>query len=190
MRNGGTRRTTSPLIASGSRLVASRARWGQRASRKATMRAHSSITCSQLSSTRRMCLPCRNAPSRSIGASSGVSGRVNTFAMVCTTRSEVESPASSTSHTPSANLSVSPAATSSARRVLRVPPVPVSMTSRCSCRCCRTWCNSTSRPMKLDTEAGKLCWWAALSAGIRTSRGTDVEGADRHRRRRASLVRR
>ena len=40
------------------------------------------------------------------------------------------------------------------------------------------------------TRTGKLCWWAALSAGIRTSRGTDVEGADRHRRRRESLVRR
>ena len=73
-------------------------------------------------------------------------------------------PASSASHTPSANRSTAPAANSTASRVFPVPPAPVSVTSRASPTSVPSIASSCSRPRKLVSCAGKVmplpisCW--------------------------------
>ncbi len=67
------------------------------------------------------------------------------------------SPASSTSHTPSAYSGMQLRAISSASRVLPQPPVPVRESSRVVARRRPTSATSRSRPMKLVNGAGRLC---------------------------------
>ena len=59
-------------------------------------------------------------------------------------------------HTPFSNWSSKSAATWSDRRVLPVPPGPVSVTRRCPASSCLTWAISASRPMKDVSWTGKL----------------------------------
>src|SRR6266542_4226983 len=130
--SGGTTKTTSPVSPSGSRLVARMRSSGAVRSSAAASSATGSTTCSQLSSTSsRRSL--RSAPAsrsiRPIGpfprGPGGASSRMPRTVMTASAGEPVTSslpgrpsPASSTSHTPSGNLSTSCAAVSTASRVL------------------------------------------------------------------------
>ena len=141
---------------SGSRLVASRARFGQPRSSASASFAHAPTTCSQLSSsTSRLRWPTASTSVSSTGRP-GSRRTPSTSATVAATRSASLSGARSANHTPSPVPSSSPAATCSASRVLPAPPAPVSVTSRDPPTSSRTAASSASRPMKLDTGAGKL----------------------------------
>lgn len=99
------------------------------------------------------------------------------------TRSASESAASPTHHTPSSNRSARPEATASARRVLPLPPAPVSVTSRASVprRLRRSWI-SPSRPTKLVNCNGSLVCGGGLeprSAGNSMSRPRSASDTSR-----------
>ena len=179
----GTRYTYSPPMPSGSRLVASSARPGQpRSSASATL-AHAPMTCSQLSSSTSRLRPLAASTSVSSTGRPGSCRTPSTSATVTATRSGSRSGARSANHTPSPPPSSSPAATCSPSRVLPAPPAPVSVTSRDPATRWRTAASSASRPMKLDTCAGRL--WR--SVGLSTDRtGGNAAGKPsapmRHRR--------
>ena len=141
---------------SGSRLVASSVMFGQLRSRASASLAHASITCSQLSSsTSRARRPIASTSVLS-GGWSGSALMPSTLATVTATRSWSCSGARSANQTPSPEPSSRPAATWSPRRVLPAPPEPVSVTRREAVIRWRTSASSVSRPMKLDTCAGRL----------------------------------
>jgi hypothetical protein len=149
---------------SGSRLVASSPRFGQPRSSASASLAHAPIRCSQLSSgTSRLRPPTASTTMRSTGRP-GSSRTPSTFATVTATRSGSRSGARSANHTPSPVPSASPAATCSPSRVLPAPPAQVSVTSRDPATRARTSASSASRPIKLDTWAGRLVSSPELSA--------------------------
>ena len=73
------------------------------------------------------------------------------------TRPGSPTPASSASHTPSANRSATRWATSPASRVFPIPPGPVTVTIRYRARSSATSFSSTDRPTKLVSTPGKPC---------------------------------
>ena len=149
---------------SGSRLVASNAIFGQLRSSASASLAHTSMTCSQLSSsTSRARRPIASA-SAAITGRSGSTLTPSTLATVTATRSWSCSGARSANQTPSPEPSSSPAATWSPRRVLPAPPEPVSVTRRELVIRRRTSASSASRPMKLDTCTGRLFSSLGLSS--------------------------
>ena len=160
----GTRYTHSPSMPSGSRLVASNARFGQPRSSASASLAHAPMTCSQLSSSTSRRRPPTASTSVSSTGRPGSRRTPSTSATVTATRSGPPSGARSANHTPSPDPSTSPAATCSANRVLPAPPAPVSVTSRERSTSRRTAASSASRPMKLDTCAGKLVRSPGLSS--------------------------
>src|SRR6266545_4048436 len=168
--SGGTTKTASPVSPSGSRLVARMRSSGAVRSSAAASSATGSTTCSQLSSTSsRRSL--RSAPAsrsiRPIGpfprGPGGASSRMPRTVMTASAGEPVTSslpgrpsPASSTSHTPSGNLSTSCAAVSTASRVLPTPPGPVSVTSRPEPSNRRTSLTASARPTRSVSGTGRV----------------------------------
>ncbi len=97
-----------------------------------TRSAAASSRCSQLSNTRSRTLPSSAAATDSVRVLPGCWVMPSTAATASGTAAGSVTAASSKSHTPSGNSSVSCAATSSASRVLPTPPTPVKVTSRCA----------------------------------------------------------
>ncbi len=141
---------------SGSRLVASSARVGHPCSSASANFAHAPMTCSQLSSSTSRLRRSIASTSVSVTGRPGSWRTPSTLATVTATRPCSPSGARSANHTPSLPPSASPAATCRPSRVLPAPPVPVSVTSRDPLTSARTAASSASRPMKLDTCAGRL----------------------------------
>ena len=134
------------------------------------------MTCSQLSSsTSRLCPPTASTSVSSTGRP-GSCRTPSTSATATATRSGSVSGARSANHTPSPAPSASPAATCTASRVLPAPPVPVSVTSRQPPTRRRTSASSASRPIKLDTCAGRL-----FSVCVATSSGFPSIACQPHR---------
>ena len=146
----------SPSTPSGSRLVASSAKFGQPRSSASASFAQAPMTCSQLSSRSSRPRPPTAPTSVSSTGRPGSWRTPSTSATVTATRSGSPSGARSANHTPSPAPSASPAATCSPSRVLPAPPAPVNVTSRDPLTNARTAASSPSRPMKLDTCAGRL----------------------------------
>ena len=162
--SGGTRCNCSPLMPSGSRLVASRARCGQPRSSASASLAHASITCSQLSSTSsRLRWPIASASVSATGRPVSA-WMLSTLATVPATSPGSVTGARSANQTPSPEPSSSPAAACSASRVFPEPPGPVSVTSREVVISWDTSASSVSRPMKLEACTGKLLGSCGLSS--------------------------
>ncbi len=147
--SGGTRSVCSQRSCSGTRLVTSRHRPGQLASKSASA-APAGSTCSKLSSTSSSAARSRRT-SRSRSGSGGwpVSVRPRVRAMAGSTRDGSRTGARSTRATPSANRSASCAAAARARRVLPTPAGPVSVSRRAPSSDRRRWivASSAVRPI-------------------------------------------
>jgi hypothetical protein len=115
-----------------------------------------SSRCSQLSRTRRILRSPMNRSTVSIGDRPGWSGRPMVRATVTGTTTGSATGAKSTYHTASWNSLTNWPESSTARRVLPAPPVPVSVTNRfsSSSRCISSIC--PARPTKLVNSAGRL----------------------------------
>ena len=120
-------------------------------------RAVASIKCSQLSSTSRRFFSARRCCSVPRAGRSVCSPMRRANAIVPATSALSLSAASSANHTPSRKHSTRPAATSSAVRVLPMPPVPTRVTSRVALTSSRTWRTTSSRPISGVSWSGRLC---------------------------------
>ena len=153
----GTRQAVSPAMPRASRLVARTVACGQARSRASARRAQASRRCSQLSSTSSRRLGRSASVSVATSGRPGSSRTPTAAATAWGTRAGSARAPSSASHTPSGWASRASAATWSARRVLPVPPGPVSVSSRVASRSRRTSACSRSRPTKLVSCRGRLC---------------------------------
>jgi hypothetical protein len=103
----------------------------EQARSKASARtAQASTTCSQLSRTKRISRSLRSSAIASVGERPGISRMLRTLATAWGTSQGSETGASSTHYTPSSKRAVASSATAEARRVLPMPPGPVSVTVR------------------------------------------------------------
>ena len=152
----GTVQATSPVIARASRLVAKMRKPGLERSSASASAAQASTRCSQLSNKSSARRACRKSAKVSFRGRLVCSRTFNTAATAAGNRCASPNPPSSTSQTPSGKRSKSPAATSKARRVLPVPPGPVSVTRRNWSNRARTAAISAWRPMKLLNKTGRL----------------------------------
>ena len=153
--SGGTTNTASPAMLSASRLVVSSRSSGASCSTASARRAHATTRCSQLSRSSNR----RRSRSQASSVSSidrPPTARIpSVVAIAWGTRVSSWSDARFTSHTPSGNAPASSAARRSARRVLPVPPVPVSVTSRLAPSSLRTASSSPSRPTNEVRSSGR-----------------------------------
>ena len=145
-----------------------RAAAGQARSSVWARRAHASTRCSQLSSTSSVRF------ARSTSTSWGTGGRAGSRHAQRRrpppgTRAGSVSGASSTSHTPSGWASTASAAACRARRVLPVPPGPVSVSRRCVESRRATSASSRSRPTKLVSCTGQV-----VRAGVQAAQRREV----------------
>ncbi len=145
--NGWMRQTSSPGQVSGIRLVARIATAGQRRSSVLARRLAVSRTCSQLS-TRSSAR--RRSRWRSTTASSSSSPGPAPMASAIATATSCGSDTDdrSTIHTPSGHDAASARPTSTARRVLPMPPGPTIVTSRRVAIRSRSPATSSARPTK------------------------------------------
>ena len=145
--SGGTANSRSAWRCSSTWLVTSKLSRGHAASRSLSGTA-ASLTCSKLSSSTSMCLSFKAALSRLRGACPLCSLMSKVCRMAGRTCSASLTGASATRNTPSAYCSVSSVATCKARRVLPMPPGPVSVTSR-------TWLSRKSRRRPRSPAGGQ-----------------------------------
>ena len=169
--SGGTGNSCSPETRNAMRLLTS-TRSPALPSRSSVAIVAASSTCSKLSSTSSVCFSRRFSSSASIGRRLPVVEMASACAIADGTRSGSWIALSGTKYTPSGNWSSTPAAICRLRRVLPVPPGPVSVSNldrSSSCCASRTW---SSRPMKLVNCVGRLFGVASsvLSAGNSESR--------------------
>ena len=166
--NGGTGYTCSPRSRSGRRLVTSSFAPRLVSSNPATSGA-APTTCSKLSSTSSRCWSARWVRRSSAIGWLPASLRPSVWAMVGTTRLGSTRRERRTNQTPSANASMSSTATCKARRVLPMPPGPVTVTSRTLSRRSHATsaANCSSRPRSGVGWMGRLWRWASsvLSGG-------------------------
>jgi len=146
----------SPAIRRVSRLVARTEAAGHRRTTASARLAAASMTCSQLSRTRRSFLSPMARAAASEEISPLASFRPMALATVEGTRSGSDSEASSTSQTSPLNAGNIRRAASSANVVFPIPPGPVSVTARRSVRSSCTCCTAASRPTSSDIGAGRL----------------------------------
>ena len=125
---GPTAMSRSPLTPSASRDVASTRTFGHRSAMAWTSSAAPSMTCSQLSSTRRAERDCRAAITDWVRLRPGPSLTSRTSATARGTSLDEAMLASSISHTPPTR-STSDIPTARASRVLPIPPGPTSVTT-------------------------------------------------------------
>ena len=130
----------------GMRLVASTLRRGA-AERSSPTSGAASSTCSKLSSTSKSSLRLTYSFRRSSSDTSPLSPRPSAPAMVVGTRAVSFTSESATKKTPSSKSSSTSAAACKARRVLPVPPGPVSVSRRTSSCPSRSHTSSTSRSL-------------------------------------------
>ena len=147
------------------RLVARILRRGQDRKRSAASSEIVESRCSQLSRSSRMVLLRKKLTRVARSGRSGSSRAPTAAATASTTRSGSVNSASSTSHTPSRNSSISWAPVSSARRVLPVPPVPISVSRRVFSSRRLTSSSCFSRPTKLVVCTGRLFGKASMLLG-------------------------
>ncbi|RAO56730.1 Endochitinase [Micromonospora noduli] len=198
--SGATGQSASPVMPSGSLLVARiRSRRHSPSSRSASTAADS-ITCSQLSRISSASRSRIAATSRSInsmlGASpSRASRSPSPVSVACTTSPSAPMAANSTSQAPSGRLSSILRAVSVASRVFPEPPGPIRVVSRCSATSAPTSATASSLPMKLLNSARRLVF--RFSSGRCTSprrsatcnAASSGEGSTPSASARASLVR-
>ena len=154
-----TGQRTSPGTPSGSRLVARMVRVGQRSRSALENDAHSATKCSQLS---RMSRARRDASQED--ATCRGEPRPGSSRFATTAAPTSLSAASATHQTPSGQASRVAPATSTARRLLPAPPVPVRVTIRALRTSDLSERNSGSRPTKVVRWTGRLLgtafdWW-------------------------------
>ena len=159
--SGPTGHSASPVMPSGSRLVARiRSRRHSPSTRSANFAA-ASITCSQLSrissaSRSRIAAMSPSARSALGAAPSRASRSPSPVSVACATSPSAPMAASSTSQAPSGRSPSSVRAVSVASLVLPEPPGPIRVVSRCPVMSSRTAATSASRPTKLVSSARKL----------------------------------
>ena len=159
--SGPTGHSASPVMPSGSLLVARiRSRRHSPSTRSANFAA-ASITCSQLSSMSsasrsRIAAISPSAASALGAAPSRASRRPSPASVACATSPSAPMAASSTSQTPSGRSLISVRAVSVASLVFPEPPGPTRVVSRCSVMSSRTAATSSSRPTKLVSSARML----------------------------------
>ncbi len=164
--SGGTANSYSPDRCSTARLVTRIFRLGAPASRSPTWGA-AATTCSKLSSSNSTCRPwrwCLRLASVDWPAAV-LTPRV--WAIVGITNAGSCSGARSTNQRSTAEEAANSCAACSARRVLPMPPGPVSVTRQTSVRCSSAWIAATSclRPIKRFGDAGRLLSWGAIGSG-------------------------
>ena len=165
--NGGTDHTSSAAMPSGSRLVARTCTCGHHCSTRSTSSLAVSITCSQLSSTRRRR---RGASTSTIESASERCGRCCTSSAAATaavTAPSSRTGPSSTRRTPSANVGATVFANRRARRVLPTPPGPNRVRMRPVASSRSTSSRSSSRPTRGVVSAGRSRRGVDASAGAR-----------------------
>ena len=159
--SGSTSHSASPVMPSGSLLVARiRSRRHSPSTRSANVAADS-ITCSQLSRISSASRSRIAAMSRSVGSAFGAppsraSRRPSAASVACATSPSAPMAASSTSQTPSGRSPSSVRAVSVASLVFPEPPGPIRVVSRCSAMSSRTTATSASLPTKLVSSARTL----------------------------------
>ena len=159
--SGSTSHSASPVMPSGSLLVARiRSRRHSPSTRWANAAADS-ITCSQLSRISSASRSRIAAMSRSVGSAFGAppssaSRRPSAASVDCATSPSAPMAASSTSQAPSGRSPSSVRAVSVASLVFPEPPGPIRVVSRCSAMSSRTAATSASLPTKLVSSARRL----------------------------------
>ena len=159
--SGSTSHSASPVMPSGSLLVARiRSRRHSPSTRSANLAADS-ITCSQLSRISSASRSRIAAMSRSVGSALGAppssaSRSPSPVSVACATSPSAPMAASSTNQTPSGRSPSSVRAVSVASLVFPEPPGPTKVVSRCSAMSSRTAATSASLPTKLVSSARRL----------------------------------
>ena len=159
--SGSTSHSASPVMPSGSLLVARiRSRRHSPSTRSANFAADS-ITCSQLSRISSASRSRIAAISRSVGSAFGAppsraSRSPSPASVACATSPSAPMAASSTSQAPSGRSPSSVRAVSVASLVFPEPPGPIRVVSRCSATSSRTTATSASLPTKLVSSARRL----------------------------------
>ncbi len=159
--SGSTSHSASPVMPSGSLLVARiRSRRHSPSTRSANFAA-ASITCSQLSrissASRSRIAAMSPSTGSALGAAPSRASRSPSPASAAwVTSPSVPLAASSTNQTPSGRSPISVRAVSVANLVLPEPPGPIRVVSRCSAMSSRTAATSASLPTKLVSSARKL----------------------------------
>jgi hypothetical protein len=132
------------------------------------------MTCSKLSSTSSACCSCSALTRRVRIGWVPVSRRKRASAIVGKTKAGSESAVRGIKRTPSGKVALTSAATSSARRVLPTPAIPVRVSRRTSWRASRaqTVCISSSRPKRGVGGMGSRRRAASGSGADRGPRGS------------------
>ena len=166
MLNDAKRYVHSPAVRSGSRLVARMRMRGQPAKMASATVAACAITCSQLSKINSSCLAFRKATSASSSGRLCASG-ARTAAAIAATTASLSTGASPTKQTAQSPAALAP--TWSAVCVFPIPPVPVSVTRRCSRTSVAISSSSASRPTKLVNASGSARGVGVMARYARTS---------------------
>ena len=154
--SGGIGMTCSPVMDSGSRLVATTRTPGAASRMSATSSAAASSRCSQLS-TRSSSFRSRRWERRRVrGSVAAWSRRSKAARTALSTRAGSRTSASSTSQAPSGKARARSVPLRIARRVLPTPPGPTRVTRRTVASFFRSSASSRRRPTKLVASAGRL----------------------------------
>ena len=171
-----TGKCASPATRNGSRLEARIVSAGADCSNCRASSAQACTRCSQLSRISSMRRPRAYLTNASITGRPASSFTPSTEATACGTRAASARGASSTSHTPSGKSGSTSRPTSSARRVLPVPPTLVRVVRREAPSVAARFAISRSRPMKLSTRKAVVVGGQSGSASSACARGVVAPG--------------